>query len=101
NNPQDKTIIEEIFRAAHTLKGMAATMRYNNLADLTHNLENVFDAIRNDHISVQTELIDILFDTVDHLNAIVEDITEDGKGNQDVSNDIAYLQEIEKGSTNL
>jgi len=101
NNPQDKTIIEEIFRAAHTLKGMAATMGYNNLADLTHNLENVFDAIRNDHISVQTELIDILFDTVDHLNAIVEDIAEGGKGNQDVSNVISYLQEIEKGSTNL
>src|SRR5690625_3127221 len=61
----DKSIIEQIFRAAHTLKGMAATMNYTHLADLTHKLENVFDAIRYDRIEVHADLMDYLLETVD------------------------------------
>lgn len=45
--------IEEIFHAAHTLKGMAATMGYGDVADLTHKLENIFDGIRDGEIQVQ------------------------------------------------
>lgn len=97
-HPNNKTIIEEIFRAAHTLKGMAATMGYQQLADLTHHLENIFDGIRYDKISVYTELVDVLFDTVDHLNAIVEDIAGGGEGQRDVSQIISYLEAIENGN---
>lgn len=97
-HPNNKTIIEEIFRAAHTLKGMAATMGYQQLADLTHHLENIFDGIRYDKISVYTELVDVLFDSVDHLNAIVEDIAGGGEGQRDVSQIISYLEAIENGN---
>ena len=51
-NPEDLSIVNEIFRAAHTLKGMSATMGYEDLANLTHKMENVLDAIRNEKITL-------------------------------------------------
>lgn len=96
-NPTEKTIIEEIFRAAHTIKGMSATMGYQDLANLTHHLENVFDGIRYDKITVSAELIDILFDTVDDLNAMVEDIASGGDGKRDVKEQLKLLEKIESG----
>lgn len=96
-NPSEKSIIEEIFRAAHTLKGMSATMGYTDLASLTHKLENVFDGIRYDKITVQAEMIDILFEACDHLNAMVEDISNGGTGHRNVTKIVAQLDQIEKG----
>lgn len=97
NNPEEKSIIEEIFRAAHTLKGMSATMGFGDLANLTHKLENVFDAIRYDKIKVKTEMMDDLFVAVDHLNEMVRDIADGGDGKKDVSHIVNRLQKIEKG----
>lgn len=94
-SPAEKEIIEEIFRAAHTLKGMAATMGYTDLATTTHQLENVFDSIRYDRITVQPEMIDILFDTVDHLNEMVVDIAGGGSGERDVVEITKTLSTIE------
>lgn len=96
-NPQEKAIIEEIFRAAHTLKGMSATMGFEDLASLTHKLENIFDGIRYDKISVQTEMMDYLFVAVDHLNAMVEDVANGGDGKRDVADIVNQLDKIEKG----
>lgn len=96
-NPNDKTIIEEIFRAAHTLKGMSATMGFSDLANLTHILENVFDSIRYDKINVHTSMMDTMFDAVDHLNAMVESISSGGDGKRDVAHMIQLLKQIEQG----
>jgi len=85
NDPENEDIIEKIFRAAHTLKGMSATMGFQSLADLTHDLEEVFDAIRNDELTVTAELIDIVFETSDHLNAMIDDIASGGSGDHDVT----------------
>src|SRR5699024_770174 len=93
----DKSIIEQIFRDAHTLKGMAATMNYTHLADLTHNLENVFDAIRYDSIEVHADLMVYLLETVDYMNEMVEDIAGGGYGVRDVSKMVQILQQIESG----
>lgn len=98
-DPTDKSIIEEIFRAAHTLKGMSATMNYTDLAHLTHALENVFDGIRYDRIKVQANMMDHLLLTVDHMNAMVEDIANGGDGARDVTTAIHMLEEIELGKT--
>ena len=100
-DPKEKQIIEEIFRAAHTLKGMAATMEFDDLAGLTHKLENIFDGIRDDKIAVQPDTMDTLFHTVDHLNAMVEDIANGGDGKRDVTAVIDQLDRIEKGETDL
>src|SRR5690625_518411 len=96
-HPTDKSIIEEIFRAAHTLKGMSATMNYHHLAELTHALENVFDGIRYDRITVQADMMDDILETVDHLQAMVEDIANGGDGSRNVADTIQRLTEIEQG----
>ncbi|WP_047984864.1 chemotaxis protein CheA [Ornithinibacillus californiensis] len=100
-DPNDKSIIEEIFRAAHTLKGMSATMGYNDLATLTHTLENVFDAIRYDRVHVQSNMIDLLVETVDHLNTMVEDIAGGGNGSHDIQEVARKLEMFEKGTANI
>lgn len=95
--PEEKSIIEEIFRAAHTLKGMSATMGFDDLANLTHKLENVFDGIRYDKIQVQPDMMDDLFQAVDQLNEMVSDIANGGDGKQDITDIMQRLDQIEKG----
>ena len=57
-NSEDKSIINEIFRAAHTLKGMSGTMGFNKMSILTHDMENVLHALRSGEININNELID-------------------------------------------
>ncbi|MCL9969506.1 chemotaxis protein CheA [Anoxybacillus kestanbolensis] len=96
-NPDDVAIVNEIFRSAHTLKGMSATMGFEDLANLTHQMENVLDAIRNEKISVTPELLDVIFRAVDDLEAMVVSISEGGDGKRDVTEVVAQLKQIEKG----
>lgn len=96
-NPDDLAIVGEIFRSAHTLKGMSATMGFEDLADLTHKMENVLDAIRNEKIHVTPEILDVVFESVDHLEEMVMDIANGGDGKRDVSATVAQLKRIELG----
>jgi len=96
-NPDDLAIVGEIFRSAHTLKGMSATMGFEDLADLTHKMENVLDAIRNEKIHVSPEILDVVFESVDHLEEMVMDIANGGDGKRDVSSTVAQLKRIELG----
>lgn len=95
--PTESAFIEEIFRAAHTLKGMAATMEFEDLAHLTHILENVFDGIRENRLKVNTTMMDELLNSVDYLNSMVEDIAERGDGKRDVTSVVAVLNRIDQG----
>lgn len=72
--PENKDTINEIFRAAHSLKGMAGTMGYKRMQNLTHNMENVFSEIRNDKMKVTSELVDTLFQCLDALEAYLDNI---------------------------
>src|SRR5690625_902394 len=94
-HPTEMGFIEGIFRAAHTLKGMAATMGYGDIADLSHKLENIFDGIRDGKILVNAEMMDVLFDSVDDLNEMVEDISGGGNGSRDIKDTLETLNEIE------
>lgn len=96
-NPSDLKIVGEIFRSAHTLKGMAATMGFEDLADLTHKMENILDAIRNEKINVTTEILDVVFESVDHLEEMVYDIADGGDGKRDVQSTVEKLKRIEAG----
>ncbi len=96
-NPEDLAIVGEIFRSAHTLKGMSATMGYEDLADLTHKMENVLDAIRNEKIKVSAEILDVVFESVDHLEAMVFDIADGGDGKRDVQSTVELLKRIDAG----
>ena len=73
-NPQDAQLIAEMFRAAHSLKGMAGTMGYNKLADLTHYMENLLDALRDGLLGVTEELINTLFASVDILEVMLDEV---------------------------
>ena len=97
-SPEDLQIVNDIFRAAHTLKGMSATMGYEDLANLTHYMENVLDGIRNEKIKVTSKELDAVFFAVDHLEAMVESIASGGDGKRDVTDAIHMLMQIEKGS---
>ena len=59
--------INEIFRAAHSLKGMAGTMGYKRMQNLTHDMENVFSEVRNNNIRVTPDIIDVIFQCIDAL----------------------------------
>ncbi|PLR77656.1 chemotaxis protein CheA [Bacillus sp. V3-13] len=98
-NPQDLAIVNEIFRSAHTLKGMSATMGYEDLASLTHQMENILDAIRNEKISVNAEILDVVFLAVDDLEAMVQSIAEGGDGKRDVTGVVEKLKLIEIGQS--
>ncbi|MGG5252929.1 chemotaxis protein CheW [Neobacillus sp. SM06] len=100
-NPKDLSIVNEIFRSAHTLKGMSATMGYEDLANLTHQMENILDAIRQSKLSVSAELIDIVFLAIDHLEEMVQSISEGGDGKSDVIEVISQLKRIEKGNLSI
>ncbi|MBM6618424.1 chemotaxis protein CheA [Bacillus suaedaesalsae] len=96
-NPTNIAIVNEIFRSAHTLKGMSATMGYEDLASLTHQMENVLDGIRNNKLMVTPEILDVVFQSVDDLEAMVHSIAEGGSGKRDVRSVVEKLVAIEKG----
>ncbi|WP_181348720.1 chemotaxis protein CheA [Thalassobacillus sp. CUG 92003] len=95
--PDDLVIVGEIFRSAHTLKGMSATMGYEDLANLTHKMENVLDAVRHEQLSVGSDMLDIVFDSVDDLEAMVVDIASGGKGTRNVETVVSKLHALETG----
>ena len=85
-NPKDMKILNEIFRVAHTIKGMAGTMGYSGITNLTHQMENILDAIRNGKVEVNTSIIDILFECLDYLDNSINTIAntgQEGFGNAD------------------
>ena len=96
-NPENLQIVNEIFRSAHTLKGMSATMGYEDLASLTHQMENVLDAIRNKKIVFSPEILDVIFLAVDDLDGMVESIANGGDGKRNVEEVVEKLSQIEKG----
>lgn len=75
NNPNNLALLDEIFRVAHTLKGMSATMGFTNVAELTHEMENVLDKLRKGDMKVLPEVVDVLFQCLDTLENLINNIT--------------------------
>lgn len=76
SDPENMDTINEIFRAAHSLKGMAGTMGYKRMQTLTHDMENVFSEVRNGNIKVSPNMVDILFQCLDALDEYVNNVKE-------------------------
>ena len=72
NEGANKDAVDEIFRAAHTLKGGSATVEMMELSHFTHLVEDVFDAIRSDHIAVNGDVVDILLQAIDVIKAMLD-----------------------------
>ena len=102
NEPENKDTINEIFRSAHSLKGMAGTMGYKRMQTLTHDMENVFSEIRNDKLKVTSDLVDILFQCLDALEAYLDNIinTQD-EGTDDNAAIIKLLNDYLNGGSGV
>jgi two-component system, chemotaxis family, sensor kinase CheA len=90
-DPEDQEIIAAIFRAAHSLKGMAATMGFKTLTTLTHNLESILSRVRDKNLVIDPELINLLFSGLDYIKELVEEVREEGKEETDLSTFIESL----------
>ena len=77
---EDTGAIDEIFRAAHTLKGASASMGFDTMEHLCHAMEDVFQAIRNNELTVTQDLMDLLLSTVDIIEEQIDEIEEGGDG---------------------
>lgn len=95
----NESLVNEIFRVAHTLKGMAGTMGFTNMANLTHEMENVLDAIRNKEIVLTEDVIDIIFECFDVLDESVNQIASSGEeSKEDFTGLVERLRSISKGN---
>ena len=98
DNAEDLSILNEIFRNAHTLKGMSATMGYNKIAELTHEMEDVLDMLRKEQLAVTGDIIDTLFKCIDSLEQMINNIANgDPEDLIDVSDLVAKLSAILRG----
>jgi len=99
-SPDNLDIVNEIFRIAHTLKGMAGTMGFEIITKLTHKLENILDGVRSHKFDLNRDMIDILFEGLDILDLQIKSIEEDGKEKAlDISDIINRLDILEKGGS--
>ena len=98
DNAEDLSILNEIFRNAHTLKGMSATMGYNKIAELTHEMEDVLDMLRKEQLTVTGDIIDTLFKCIDSLEQMINNVANgDPEDLIDVSDLVAKLTAIMRG----
>lgn len=99
-NPGDKETVDDMFRAAHSLKGMAGTMGFDELAEFTHEMESVLDLLRNHELEPTAEVINALFGAVDTLEILLEQTIAEGPITP-VKEQIALLESLMKGQSAL
>lgn len=100
SNTKDSKILNEIFRVAHTIKGMAGTMGFTKMATLTHEMENVLDAIRTGKVDVNTYIVDVLFECLDFLDNSISAVSNTGaEGNLNAEPIVVKLNGILKNRT--
>lgn len=91
------SILNEIFRVAHTLKGMAGTMGFSRMTALTHHMEDVLDALRNKKLEANSNVVDILFKCLDALECYVNEVIGTGQeGREEYQDIITSLSDVLK-----
>ncbi len=97
-DPKNKDALNKIFRAAHTIKGMSATLNYEKIQKLSHKTEDTLDLIRNNKLEVDAEIIDLIFKCFDGIEKMVEDIASHDMTEYDIQGLIAELEKHTKAS---
>lgn len=95
-SPEDVDTLNKIFRVAHTIKGMAATMGFNDIADLTHKMEDVLSEFRDGKMKVTQNVVTILFDCLDTLEKMINIIEEGSDSVIDIKKIIGDLEKTKK-----
>ncbi len=85
NDPSDKAALDEIFRAAHTLKGASAAVQMHELTEFTHLVEDVLDEIRSASSAVTPELVDLLLSAIDIIKTMLTARSEGDVSVDDIS----------------
>lgn len=97
NDPENLSVLDEIFRSAHTIKGMSATMGFTAIAELTHEMENVLDLLRKGQLKATHEIIDTVFKCVDTLEQLVENVASGNAAELDIKALLDRLTLLAKG----
>jgi two-component system, chemotaxis family, sensor kinase CheA len=98
-DPKDQATVEEIFRIAHSFKGMSATMGFANIAELTHNMEDVFELLRQRTNGLPAEAIDTVFACLDALSAATDSIESTGQEDLDPAPLVRRLRSLVRPRT--
>ncbi|MFT9494987.1 chemotaxis protein CheA [Anaerosolibacter sp.] len=102
NDNNELGLLNDIFRVAHTLKGMSGTMGYSRLASLTHEMENVLQSLRSNELKINGGIIDILFECLDTLEGYISEIEKTGdEGSNDSQGLIVKLNGIMANDVDL
>ncbi|MDU2066743.1 MAG: chemotaxis protein CheA, partial [Sporomusaceae bacterium] len=99
NDPSDLSVLDEIFRSAHTIKGMSATMGFTQIAELTHEMENVLDLLRKSVLNASEVIVNTLFRCVDTLEQLVESVSNNTESDIEIAPLIQKLHQIAKGES--
>lgn len=99
HDPENLSVLNEIFRSAHTIKGMSATMGFTEIAELTHEMENVLDLLRKEQLKADEDIVDTIFKCVDTLEQMIETVGAGEDDTMDVSALVAKLSAIAKGES--
>ncbi|HWR43145.1 chemotaxis protein CheA [Sporomusa sp.] len=97
NDPGSLSVLDEIFRSAHTIKGMSATMGFTTIAELTHEMENVLDLLRKGTLPANDDITDTLFKCVDTLEQLVENVASNSDNPIEIKPLISKLTAIARG----
>jgi two-component system, chemotaxis family, sensor kinase CheA len=100
NEPENQEAVDEIFRAAHTLKGGAATVQMLELSEFTHLVEDVLDGIRSEEVGISEEIINTLLASIDIIKEMLAERNEGGVYNEDISSTKQALRRF-LGSENV
>ena len=84
-NPADSEAINNIFRATHSMKGMAASLGLDKLANLSHHMEDVLDGLRSAKLKVTPEMMNILFSCLDIMQTLVDEVSSNQDSNVDIN----------------
>jgi len=94
---ENPDLLQEIFRASHTLKGSSATIGHHRMANLTHAMENILDKLRKQQLSVSSGLMDVLFESLDHLRVLKDEIVNDEESDIDLDDILPKLAAAAQG----
>jgi len=92
NSPENKQLIDQVFRSMHTIKGASGMYGQDNIMNITHELETLYDLVRNQKLKVTKELIDLTFSTADHIRNLL--IDQDLKNKENFDNHSLILSAI-------
>lgn len=99
-NSNDADKLNEIFRVAHTIKGMAATMGFSKMTELTHKMEDILTEFRDGKLSVTQDVVTVLFKCLDTLEHMINNISDGNSEDEDVDIDpiVSELEKIAEGN---